>query len=828
MIGLSTPYLLVLAVPIVGALLWLILRQRRRPILRAVALLLLVIALAGPRIASPRRDHNIIFLVDRSASVRLTSDDVATRSSIQDILEEQPDAQFATVEFARTAALAVPFGSVAAPIGVATLDGALTHLDAAVSLALSVLPDGAANQLVLVSDGRYDDDVEASIDSARTASVPISVLPIGTPPATDVSLVSVHGPSEVEVGRPFTIDLEIDAELPADATLVVYRDDDLATFEQITLEPGRTRFSITDRFEEPLAHTYQAIVKAEGDPIPENDALSLLVTATDRPSVLLVDPAGTSAVPGLLASLGLEFTPLNAVPSLEILSGYRQLVLTGLSLATLTADDLTAVESFVRDLGGGLLLIEGEEEVRAVASGGIEEILPVSYTMPEKSREAQMALVFVLDRSSSMRARVGGVEKIEILKEAAAASAALVDATTYVGILAFNLEQEWVVPIAPVESADLYYALRGLEAIGGTDVYYPIVEALDRLKETEVPSKHILLISDGKTVDEPRNYPGLIRRLQESDDVTLSAIGVGRTMNAALLGALVEAGGGTLYRADDFSLLPQVSIQATQRISRRRFIDGPAEVAGRLSDSFGDSPVPALDGYVLTYPKPSADTSLWAGEDPIVSTWRPGLGAVTVLNTDLIGSGSSEWLAWPGLSSLFEAILATTQPYVVSAIGLSASVLDDPETTEVIVDARDAGAFANFLELEVELLPDGATYPAPQVGPGLYASSFATPTEGGYALHLIDHTRQRALTLPFSVPYPDELRDLGPDRETLERIAEATGGAMLEDGASLPSVAGGTSTDIQSLHMQFLLAALGVFLLDLIVRKRPSRGWRAR
>ena len=828
MIDLTTPYLLVLAVPIVGALLWLVIRQRRRPILRAVALLLIVAALAGPRIASSRRDQNIVFLVDRSASVRLTSDDVATQGAIQGILAAQPDAQFSTIEFARTAALAVPFGSAAAPIGVATLDAAVTHLDAAVSLALSVLPHGAANQLVLVSDGRYEGDVEATIDSARTASVPISVLPIGMMPAADVSLVSIRGPSEVEVGRPFTIDLEIDARLPADATLVVYRDDDLATFEQITLEPGRTRFSVTDRFREPLAHTYQAIVKAQGDPIPENDALALLVTATDRPSVLVIDPAGISAVPGLLASLGLEFTALDAVPPLEILSGYRQLVLTGLSFASLTADDLAALESFVRDLGGGLLVIEGEEEVRSIAAGGIEDLLPVSYTMPEKSREAQMALVFVLDRSSSMRARVGGVEKIEILKEAAAASAALVDATTYVGILAFNLEHEWVAPIAPAESADLYYALRGLEAIGGTDVYYPIVEALDRLEETEVPSKHILLISDGKTVDEPRNYAGLVRRLQELDDVTLSAIGVGRTMNAALLGALVEAGGGTLYRADDFSLLPQVSIQATQRISRKRFIDGPAEATGRLSDTSGDSTVPVLDGYVLTYPKPSADTSLWAGEDPIVSTWRLGLGAVTVLNTDLIGSGSSEWLAWPGLSSLFEAILATTQPYAVSAIGLSASIVDGPDTTEIIVDARDAGAFANFLDLEVQLLPDGATHAVPQVGPGLYASSFATPPEGGYALHLVDHTRRRALTLPFSIPYPEELRELGPDRETLERIAEATGGTLLEDGASLPSAAGGTSTDFRSLHMQFLLAALGVFLLDLAVRKWPSRGWRSR
>lgn len=479
-------------------------------------------------------------------------------------------------------------------------------------------------------------------------------------------------------------------------------------------------------------------------------------------------------------------------------------------------------------MGGGLLVVEGEEEVRGISEGGIEELLPVSYTLPEKSREAQLALVYVLDRSSSMRSRVGGVEKIEILKEAAAASAGLLDPTTQVGIVAFNLEHEWIVPISPLESTEIYEALRELDALGGTDVYYPIVSALDRLEEVDVPAKHILLISDGKTTDETRNYPALIRRLQALEDVTLSAIGVGQTMNVALLSALVEAGGGTLYRADDFALLPQISIQATQRISRQRFIDGPAEVTGRLLAQIGTD-APPLYGYVLAYPKPSADTALWVGKDPIVSTWRLGLGAVTVLNTDLVGRGSDSWLAWPELPELFEAILATTEPYTTSTLGLSTSIIRHPSAIELLVDARDEdGTFANFIDLEVELLPEGATYELVQRGPGLYVATIPMPPQGGYALHVIDHTRQRSLTLPLTVPYPIEYRRLGPDLPTLVRVTEATGGVLLEEDEPLPLVEGGTSTKHTPLHVPLLLAALGVFLLELIVRKWPSRSLRSR
>jgi len=823
MIEFSTPYALFAAAPIAGAVLFLALRRHTRPVLLSLALLPLLLALAGPRVTDLRTDHNVLLLADRSASVRVTSDDETTQAAIQRIVSANPDSRFASIEFAETAALAVPLGSAAFPLGIAPLAGTGSNLNAAIELGLAIVPSGAANQFVLVSDGQLGDDIGAALSATQLAGVPISVLPVGRAPDADVVLLSMNGPGRVSVDRPFTIDLEVESARAVDATLVVYRDNDLLFYEQISLAAGPTRLSIDDSIDQPVAHTYQAIVKAPGDPIPDNDSLSLLVSATDQLPVLVVDRTGRSAIPSLLGSLDLGFAVADAIPSLEILSGYRQLILTGFSFSTLSDDALRAIDSFARSLGGGLLIVEGQEEVRGISEGGIEEVLPVSYTLPEKSREAQLALVYVLDRSSSMRSTVSGVEKIEFLKEATAASAALLDVSTQVGILAFNLEHEWAVPIGPVESATIYGALHELDAIGGTDIYYPLVEALDRLEEVEVPAKHILLISDGKTIDEPRNYAGLVRRLQGLEDVTLSAIGVGQGMNVSLLSALVAAGGGTLYRADDFSLLPQVSIQATQRISRERFVDGPAEVTGRLRDRLS-ADVPPLDGYVLTYPKPTADTSLWVGKDPIVATWRVGLGSVTVLNTDLAGIGSAEWVAWPGLSELFEEVLATTEPVLTSTLGLSTSSVRGEGGIELLVDARDDdGAFANFLDLEVELLPEGTTYEMRQQGPGLYAVFVPLPDQGGYALHVTDRSRGRSLTLPLTVPYPSEYCNLGPDRAALARIAQVTGGRMLEGDVPLPTVEGGTSTTYTPLHGPLLLAALGVFLLDLIVRKWPRR-----
>ena len=87
---------------------------------------------------------------------------------------------------------------------------------------------------------------------------------------------------------------------------------------------------------------------------------------------------------------------------------------------------------------------------------------------------------------------------------------------------------------------------------------------------------------------------------------------------------------------------------------------------------------------------------------------------------------------------------------------------------------------------------------------------------------MVDRTRQRTLTVPLAAPYSVEYRAFGADAATLQLIAETTGGRVLDGAADLPAVSSGTSTEYSPLHGPLLLAALGVFLLDLVARKWPS------
>ncbi len=824
MIQFGQPLVLIAAAPILAAAIYLALRKRRYPVLRTVILTVAIVATAAPFVLQLTSIHNIFFLVDRSASVVDTANDDEIRTDIQDIVDAVPDARYGLIEFAKTPVVSSPLGRPNLQLGMTTLDESGTDLGAAVDLGLSIMPPDQSNQLVLLSDGRFDDLVQDSLSVAELSGVSISVVPVGAGVPRDVSLSAFTGPTTVQIGRSFEMQVQITAHDDQPVRLIVYRDDDIVTVQDLQVSAGTTMISVNDRMDAAGSSVYQAIVKGEGDPISANDDLSLLVSSTERPSVLVIDRLGTSEVSQLLDSLGIAYNTAQAVPSLEVLSDYRQLILASGNLENYTLTEVETIDQFARELGGGVLLISSQDDLRGFSRGGIEELLPVTYSVPEKMKEASLAVVYLLDRSASMRARVDGVEKLDVLKEAAIASINLLDADSLVGIIAFDRVYDWVLPIEPIDLEAIAGALQPMSAVGGTDIYFPLVDALDHLDQVEARSKNILLISDGKAGDEVRDYRGLANRLAATTDTTLSAIAVGTDPNTTLLGALVEAGGGRMYLADDFASLPQVSIEATQRMTRERFVNDEIAVQGRLAQAMAPEEVPPVQGYVVSYPKETAQTLLWGGEDPLVSSWRIGLGSVTVLNTDLSGVWSAKWFEWGRLPELFGSILATTEPEAMATLGLAVQVTVDGSTSSILVDARnDDGTFADFLDIDAQVLPLDVTVPLIQVSPGLYYARIPTPAKGGYAVHVIDHTRDRSTSVPFSVPYSHEYAALGQDTATLSWIADASDGVVLGAGASLPEAADTSTTRERPLYALFIAIALGLFLLELVVRKWPVR-----
>jgi len=815
-----------LAIPAIGLILWFAFpRHRRQHMLRFAAVAVVIVALAEPEITMQDSQEYVVFLVDRSASVRRTTDLIDVERQMQTIMAEHPEWRFGVVEFAESAsavtAMGQPFSGL--PSERRSDDG--SHFDKAVDVGLTMMPANGANRLILVSDGQFHETTVAGVTAAQLAGVPVSVIPVGTEQSNDVRMSDLIAPSEVPAGQPFELGIEISAQTNTPATLAIYRDEDLLFYDAISLAMGATTYGVHDTLASRGFSEYTAVIKRDHDVFPENDARSALVQTTDRPSVLLVDPANTSGVASLLDSIGIAHTTAAAIPELAVLSTYRQLIICGLPLSDLTGSNATSIEQFVQNLGGGLLVIQGENEVRGFSRGSIDELLPISYSTPEKERDPSLAIVYLLDRSRSMRELVELKAKIRILREATAASVFLLPADTLVGLVGFSDTHRWIYPIQPVgNAAEVYAALQSLRAWGGTSLFTPLTDAVDVLISTEARVKHLLILSDGKTTDTTSDYPSLMARIAEQEDLTLSVIALGNDPNLPLLNELANAGGGILLHVVDYLTLPQATMDIAQRLGNSRFVTGMIEVSGALATNPEYSTVPPLSGYVLTYPRAASSILLTAGEDPIAATWRAGLGSVTILNTDLSGAWSEEWLIWPQLSILFEDLLRTTEPLVATSDGLLPSISLGQETAEFLVDARTpTGEFANFLEIEATLLPEEISLQLIQVAPGVYRARFPVSEEGGYAINVVDQSAGRSARYSFSVPYASEYQTIGLNEGELQRIAEATGGAILPEGSLEDAVRRVTAASPKPLFPIFLLLALVLFLADLGFRKTRFR-----
>jgi len=823
LIRLAVPVALA-AVPVLALALVLLRRgAARRDVLRYAALVLIVLALTDPRLSVRDPRNNVIFLVDRSASVVRTAAEREVREAIDAVIAAHADWSYGVVSFGRTSEVDAPLG--ARPVLSSALpDPTGSDLVGAVRLGLSLLPPESANQLVVLSDGRFSSDPIPAVAAAQLASIPVSVLPVGGPRANDVRLSGFDGPREVSVGRSAAFVADVASDAPGPATLALYRGGQLVEARDVTLSGSIDSFTFSDATPEPGFYEYRVVAKREGDAIPENDARSLVLRTVDHPSVLLVDVRGDSALPELLQSIHVDFVRADAVPPLASLSDYRQVVYAGQPLQDLTGRQVEDLTQYVRSLGGGLLVVQGDREVRGFEAGPIDSLLPVSFSVPEKGRSPSMAIVYLLDRSSSMRELAGDRAKIRVLREAAVASLLLLPSDTLVGIVGFYDAYDWVFPLQPLgDGTAAYRAIATLDAYGGTDVYYPLDDALDQLIAADARVKHILLVSDGQTTEVGRDYPQLLRKLTEHTDITLSAIAVSRRPNVPFLQKLVDCGRGVLYYAADFVTLPQVTVQVTQRLSRSRFVNVDTAVEASPGPFVALGAIPAVQGYVLTYPRSSAATLLWAGPDPLLSTWRTGLGSVTVLNLDLSGTWSRDWLSWSGMPRLFEEILRTTTPLVTATSGVASRIDVGPSTTTVWLDVRaPGGGFDDFRTFGATLVPTGRTLDAPQVAPGLYQVRFPTPAEGAYALWIQEDGGGRSFSVPLSVPYSPEYESFGVDRAALARLAEATGGAVLGDGAELRPVRSTRAQRETPLFPALLGAALALFLLDLALRRRAA------
>jgi Mg-chelatase subunit ChlD len=799
------------ALPLVGAALWRSLvdlprwQQRVSAAVRMLLVAALALALARPSTIGERHTVATVLLVDVSASIGERQLDAARKVVEEARAARHGDDVLRLVTFGAHPRLVElpPDGTPLPADALARHDADGSDLAAALTLAYGLYPPGTLPRAVLVSDGNETEgDVAAEAAEAARRGVHVSVVSFPRAADDEVLVRSLTLPSDVKVGAPFEATAEVYSSRAQPATLTLYRDEFINPLDgkkTVELAAGANTIKWKAEVAQAGFTTFKAVVAGAGkqklrDTLRGNNSAVASLAVKGKPRVLYVEgePGSASYLANALKreSIDVDVRTSYGLPSSpRELAAYDLVILSDVAQTFVGPAQMAAIESYVRDLGGGFIMAGGEN---SFGSGGytgsrLEKLLPVRFDTEKKRDQPNLALALVIDRSGSMTG-----EKLELAKDAAKATAELLGADDLIGVIAFDSQPTSIVRLQRAANrVRIGSDISRLTAGGGTNILPALKEAYDQLDPARAKLKHVILLTDGQA-----SYDGVRELCDEMAEhtITISAVAVGAEADKTLLTMIAERGGGRFYYTQSAQNIPKIFTKETTEVARNALVEEQVGLhvgkRAELLDGVGIESAPPLRGYVSTKPKPLSDVILVSDlGEPILARWRVGLGQAAAFTSDVKNRWAVNWLKWPGYGKFWAHLVRSTMRHATGGSGRSyeLGVDVDPPRAHVTVDAIGADdKFVSGLSTTLQVIDpehpgDKREVTMPETAPGRYEGEFTLGRYGAFLLRAIHKQNGQTVaesTGALSLPYPREYLALPPDDALLARVAALTGGRV--------------------------------------------------
>ena len=822
-------------------------RDRRRwlsLVLRVAIIAGVCLALAGPLWPGNKPSKQVIFAIDRSASVGRAEIERAD-SFLRAALARQPDdATTAVVSFAAQADVERRFGqdAVGAPAPGSVYSRDASNIALGLETALGLFSPGGLRRIVLLSDGRETDgQAQESAALAQALGVEIDVLSLTDQSLGDkVYVDGIEAPSVVRADEPFRVEVNVQSAEPTDATLSLLRNGISIAHRPVLLERGHNQFRFVELAPRRGLVNYEAILSLGGDSVVENNRFQRFVRVAGASSVLHLysDSVLAESLSNALEvqGIGVESRAPSELPSdFSQLALFDMVILNNVSSLALSASRMSLLQRYVRDAGGGLLVLGGPDSYGA---GGyldtpLEEMLPVSMDSRADVRIPTVALVVLIDRSGSMSGVSRGEEKLAIAKLAGLAAVEVLNPLDQVGLLAFDAEFEWVLPMIQAGNRNaIELALRKLSAGGGTNLFEALAAAATKLGEVSAKVKHLIVLSDGLTETEV-DFDSLQQQL-EGSDITISSVAFGTDADQDLLARIAQIGGGRYYHTLEPSNVPRIFTSETLLVARDLVVESPTRVelgyAGEMLQGIAVDNLPALLGYQRVFAKTGAQVLLrTADSDPILTSWRYGLGRSVAFASDLGARWGRDWIEATHYAQLVSQIARWTMRRR-SSNAFNARILGEGHGARLVVDVVDGSdLFVNGLQLQAQLRSpavDEQVLTLRQTKSGRYEAEFDASLPGRYLFAVGGGPDSPAIVpsvIGHAVSYASEYRREPPNTALMDSLARATGGRVLswrDPAVSVYRAGQRASRAVEGrLWWPFILAALLAIPIELLLRR---------
>jgi len=772
-------------------------------VLRLLIVLALVLSLAGLQIVRAAEGLAVVFLIDASDSMPPAAIEQARAFAADAIREMRPGDQAAIIVYGSDAVVERPMSAseLVGPIEsrVITLN---TDLAEAIRLGMALFPPGAARRMVILSDGLANvGDAEEAARLAAASGVQLLAVPVIGTRGVEVLVADVDVPTRLNEGQVFDVTVTIESSEETTALLRIFSGGEVAVEENVALVQGLNRFTFPLQADEPGLTSFRAqIIPELDDSFYQNNELSAFTQVVGPPRVLVVsqgDPLETENLENALLAQGLvvDRVPSTAFPAdLSTLSAYQSIVLANVPARDLGPAGMNVIRAYVRDLGGGLVAIGGPN---SFAPGGyfqtpLEEVLPVEMQLKDQERLPRLTVVYVIDKSGSMSdTSLGGIQKIELAKEAILRSVNLLSPLDRVGVISFDENASYLVPISPADNrTQIAMQVAGLRASGGTDIYAGVLAVSQVLPDDPGELRHVVLLTDGGA--SPVGIPELVQQMYQEHGITFSVIAIGQGY-AEFIETLPELAEGRFHYAYNVDTIPEIFSEETVIATRayvieHEFVPSLASTSPILT---GISGAPLLRGYVGSTIKPAAQMILVAeNRDPLLAAWQYGLGRSVAFTSDASGRWAAEWLNWEGYPRFWSQAVRWTITEGASQ-NVEVRVLQEGEQARVIVDAlADDGSYLNGLDLQASVVqPDVSSQPLAlvQVAPGRYEGTFTPDQEGAYFVRVAGTDPESgeeqvaiAQTSGWVLAYSPEYRSFEGDPDYLQFVSGLTDGYLID------------------------------------------------
>lgn len=843
--------------------------------IRATVVGLLVLTIAGTNKILKHDDLNVLFLLDLSRSVPLEVRRKAEQFVATACRSVKPNDRAGVLTFDGLTNIeqlpSKPGPSGALHIALPLADGQnpdRTNLAQALRMAAACAIDSANNRVVLLSDGNQN--IGDAVEEARTAKanqIPIEVIPLRYERGVEVVNEELRAPAYANLHEQVTLTLILKSDRPTSGTIYVYQrigseekrldlDPNSKNFGvHKNLTAGRNAFTIRLPIKEAQGHEFRSEFipdDKEADAIVQNN-VARAFTNIEGPQTLLFigtiqdreeDRMLVEALRGEKIRVTWETVDTVSLDT-SLLQGYAAVVLANVPAEYFSAQQQQALVTYVRDLGGGLIMLGGDAGFGAGGWQGslVEDIMPIRFDVEAIKQIPRGALAIIMHSCEMPQGNKWGID-------VAIAALQTLSRLDYYGITGYTMNGvDWEVKMQLATNKEaIIQQIRKMQNGDMPDFDSSMELAYQGLMSCkDAAQRHMIIISDG---DCSGPADSLIKKLV-SQSISCSTVAIfPHGSSSDPMSWIAKATKGRSYllnKSGDERQLPKIFVKEARTVRRPLIRDEPFKPVSRasLSDLLsGIDPdsLPELGGYVVTTPRRVVDVEMplvTKRGDPLLAHWRCGFGRTIAFTSGRWKHWGSDWTSWTAFSKFWAQAIRWAMKQGSAADYDVTTTLEGNEGHVIIESVSDQQDRQPPVLAGRVVRPDGSSeiLPVTPTGPGRYEARFKIGSMGTYLVNLQSSDTQEdkpvVINTGLTLAYSPEFKDLTPNESLLRRLAEETDGRTLaldSDGKTVFAHHQPPVVSRSPIWEMLLKIALFLFLIDVAVRRiaiDPVKVWAA-